>query len=57
MTTKNKRTLKEKDILYLMKESILSFDVLNATEQQARELIAWLQLEFKISEKGASGKG
>lgn len=56
MTTKNKRTLKEKDILYLMKESILSFDVLNATEQQARELIAWLQLEFKISEKGASGK-
>lgn len=30
-----------------IEEHILSFDVLNSTAEQARELVAWLQLEIK----------
>lgn len=30
-----------------IEEHILNFDVLNSTAEQARELLAWLQLELK----------
>ena len=30
-----------------IEEYILNFDVLNSTAEQARELVAWLQLEIK----------
>lgn len=30
-----------------IEEYILNFDVLNSTAKQARELLAWLQLELK----------
>ncbi|MCD8253528.1 MAG: hypothetical protein LUD40_16725 [Phocaeicola dorei] len=30
-----------------IEEHILNFDVLNSTAEQARELVAWLQLELK----------
>ena len=32
-------------------EYILNFDVLNSTPEQARELVAWLQVELKIRQK------
>lgn len=32
-----------------VEEYILNFDVLNSTAKQARELIAWLQLELKAT--------
>lgn len=35
----------------LVEKSILEFDVLNAPENEARELLAWLQLELKLNKK------
>lgn len=36
-------------IYILIKKYILEFDVLNAPENEARELLAWLQLELKLN--------
>lgn len=36
----------------LMEKSILEFDVLNAPENEARELLAWLQLELRLNKAG-----
>lgn len=33
-----------------VEEYILNFDVLNSTAEQARELVAWLQLELKLQQ-------
>lgn len=36
----------------LMEKSILEFDVLNAPENEERELLAWLQLELRLNKAG-----
>lgn len=51
MTNGNNKSLKGNDTFELVKKHLLEFDVLKATEQEARNLIAWLQEEIKISEK------
>lgn len=51
MTNEKKNNLKEKDTYKLIKKYLLEFDVLKATEKEARNLIAWLQEEIRISEK------
>ncbi len=33
-----------------IEEHILNFDVLHSTAEQARELVAWLQLEIKATQ-------
>lgn len=51
MTNEEKDNLKERDTFNLIKRYLLEFDVLKATEQEARNLVAWLQEEIKIREK------
>jgi len=51
MTNEEKDNWKERDTFKLIKKYLLEFDVLKATEQEARNLIAWLQMEIKIREK------
>lgn len=51
MTNEEKENWKERDTFKLIKKYLLEFDVLKASEQEARNLIAWLQEEIKIREK------
>lgn len=51
MTNENNANLKEWETFKLIKKHLLEFDVLNSTGQEARNLIAWLQMEIKIREK------
>lgn len=51
MTNEEKENWKERDTFKLIKKYLLEFDVLKASEQEARNLIAWLQMEIKIREK------
>lgn len=51
MTNEEKENWKERDTFKLIKKYLLEFDVLKASEQEARNLIAWLQEEIKIKEK------
>lgn len=51
MANEEKDNWKERDTFNLIKKYLLEFDVLKATEQEARNLIAWLQMEIKIREK------
>lgn len=51
MTNEEKDNWKERDAFQLVKKYLLEFDVLKATEQEARNLVAWLQEEIKIREK------
>lgn len=51
MRNEKNGSLGEKEIFDIIKEYLLNFDVLNSTGQEARDLIAWLQLEIKANEK------
>lgn len=51
MANEKKDNWKERDTFNLIKKYLLEFDVLKDTEQEARNLIAWLQMEIRISEK------
>lgn len=50
MANENKENLKESETFKLIKKYLLEFDVLKSTGQEARNLIAWLQLEIKANE-------
>lgn len=51
MTNEEKDNWQERDTFKLIKKYLLEFDVLKASEQEARNLVAWLQEEIKIREK------
>lgn len=45
---------REEKTLKLIKKYLLEFDVQNSSGQDARNLIAWLQMEIKISDRKVS---
>lgn len=51
MTNEEKDNWQERDTFKLIKKYLLEFDVLKVSEQEARNLIAWLQEEIKMREK------
>lgn len=55
MTNENNANLREWDTFKLIKKLLLEFDVLKATDQEARNLIAWLQIEIRTREKENPG--
>lgn len=54
MTNEDKRMSREEKTLKLIKKYLLEFDVQNSSGQDARNLIAWLQMEIKISDRKVS---
>lgn len=54
MANEKNEDSEERETFKLIKKYLLEFDVLKSTEQEARNLIAWLQVEIKSGHKDLS---